>query len=1126
MRIAFDATAILDPMSKNRGIGNYSTRQFATMIETDLKNEYFFFNLFDNDFSLKELLDAGNVTECSFYTGKHQFLLKDKRYKRVIGDIVKKFVEENRIDVFYITSPFNSHGLLYYEDWLLDCKTVAIVYDIIPYVMKNHYLGDKTTYKWYMQCIDMLRWTDQIQVISQSVKDDLVSYLNFDADKIKVIWGAVDKKFHEIAVESALREKLFRKFGINGSYVMCTGGDDERKNIAALIEAYAALPKDILAKYQLVIVCKLSRQAVQRYTEMADRLKVADRLVLTNFVSDEELLYLYNLADLMAFPSTYEGFGLPVVEAWACGTPVLTSDNSSLVQIAGDGAVIVDPHSIKDITQGLRYALSECDLPSLLEKGKKRLSLFQWEKVAASSIEGLSQIYDPVTDHSPVEKASIAFFTPLPPIQSGISDYSVDILEALQLYYDIDIYIDKGYTPNVSFASGINIYPHKAFAQNASRYKEIIYQAGNSTYHLYMYEYIQKYPGIVVLHDYNMHSVLAHNALSGIKQDYALYRKYLLEDYSSDEVDRYIQKLQNCQCGYYIHEWETNGVVTNYAKKIIVHSFDAKQKLLHKNIAANVKQIWSFAKLSPTPSDVERKQLKENFGYSDSNIIFAAFGHIHDTKRALPILKAFRRIAAGHPQARMIYVGKLAEELKSAFNTFLSENKLTDVVKVTGYTSLEDFKAYMDITDVCLNLRYPYNGETSASLIRNLAKGNLVIVNDIGSFGELPADICIRLPNAADMSENEEIEQIYCAMSSVFDLPEKYELLKGNAAVFARRYLDVEKAAREYRAYIEAANYHSISEDMLQEIAQTIDQGVDASKEIRLLSKTLTWLKEPDKQCGGAHYNLSRVCRERDFTEMESFIRVLPPLQEVYPDLGIPKGITHRKVWEWAFIYATLEKNHMLQAGKKGLGFAVGGEPLPALFAGLGCKILASDYWEKEENEWVHNGQNLQGDLENLNKWGLCPPDVFHKNVSMANIDMNNLPTDLKEFDFCWSSCAVEHLGDLQKGKDFLYNHINLLRRGGIAVHTIEFNTSSDEQTIESGDTVLFRKKDIEEIAARLRSSGCRIICDFTYGLLPGDLFVDRIPYYSTDTHYHLHLDIGGYDCTSYGLILQKIQDV
>lgn len=852
MRIAFDATAILDAMSKNRGIGNYSTSQFTHIVNSDKDNEYFFLNLFDDTFSIRDYLDDGvNVTECALYMGKGQFLLQDKGYERLVGDIIQKFIAENDIDIFYITSPFNSRNFLYQEAWFANCKTIAIVYDIIPYVMKKHYLSDKTTCKWYMQCIDMLRWVDELQVISQSVKDDLISYLKFDADKIRVIWGAVDKKYCEIDVDASQRQTLFQKFGISGKYIMCTGGDDERKNIAGLIEAYAALPKDIRDNFQLVIVCRLSKEAVQRYTEMAERLKIAGRLILTNFVSNEELLCLYNLATLMAFPSVYEGFGLPVVEAWACGTPVLTSNNSSLVQIAGDGAITVDPHDTGDITRGLKYALTECDLQLLLDKGRKRLGLFQWERVAAASIEGFKHLYsaDDGTADAP-GKPAIAFFTPLPPVQSGISDYSVDIINSLRQYYQIDVYIDKGYTASAKFEAGVTVASHKAFEQNASKYKEIIYQVGNSVYHLYMYEYIKKYPGIVVLHDYNMHSVLVHNALGGLTQDYKLYQSYLLEDYDSDEVAKYIRKLQSGQCGYYIHEWECNGVVTNYAKKIIVHSFDAKQKLLMKNISNNVRQIWSFARRSERLSDAAGKILKRQRGYGEDDIIFAAFGHVHETKRALPILKAFKRLSENYPKAKLLYVGKLAEQLKTAFHTAISESGLSDLVKVTGYTSLEDFDTYMDMADVCLNLRYPYNGETSASLVRNLMKGNLVIVNDIGSFGELPDDICIKLPDVACMSEDEEIEQIYHAMTSVFKAPEKCEALRKNAAAFSADRLDVEKAAREYRAYIEAPAYCSVSESILQEIAQSVGTNTDPgsiSTEAAQIAKTLTWLKETEQ---------------------------------------------------------------------------------------------------------------------------------------------------------------------------------------------------------------------------------------------------------------------------------------
>lgn len=1120
MKIAFDATAILGPMSKNRGIGNYSLSQFTTILKLDKENEYFFFNLFEEDYRLADYLETpGNLEEFQLYSGPNQLLLHDKEYKSVVGEIVKKYIDEYDIDVFCITSPFDSHNVMYEKEWFAKCKVAAIVYDIIPYVMKSHYLADKNTYNWYMECIDMLRWVDEIQVISQSVKDDLISYLKFEEEKISVIWGAVDDRYCEIEVDESAKKEICNKFGIDSDYIMCTGGDDERKNLAGLIESYSALPSEVIKKYQLVIVCKLSKEAVIRYSQMASNLGIEGRLVLTNFVSNEELLILYNLATLMAFPSVYEGFGLPVVEAWACGTPVLTSNNSSLVQIAGDGAIIVNPKDKKDITRGLNYALTECDLGELLRKGQKQLELFRWDRVAQASIASFNKLRDRLCEKAiSASTGKIAFFAPLPPLESGISDYSVDIIKALSSYYAIDVYIDEGYKPQVAFGENVKIFVHNEFEAKAKVYKEIIYQVGNSTFHLYMYEYIRKHPGIVVIHDYNMHGVLVHHALS-MKNDYRLYERYLSEDYNKEEIKDYIQKLQNGQCGYKISEWEMNGIVSNYAKKLIVHSFDAKEKLLRKDISRNVKQIWSFVNIEEQLTDAARDELKQKKGYAEDCVLFAAFGHIHETKRAIPILQAFARLVKEYDNVRMIYVGKLADSVASSFKETMKYNRLEDVVKVTGYTSLEEFEDYIRATDVCLNLRYPYNGETSASLVRNLAMGNFVITNNIGSFGEIPEDVCVKLSNVATITPEEEVEQIYTAMKTYLEERETCEQIRVNAKKFAIEKLDVQKAAKEYADFIEESNMQVVNEQLLCSLAGRAVEAGASSNEFEGLAKTLTWLKEkveiPALLCE------SKICVEDDFKIYEPYIAWLPDLQRVYPKFEIPQGSIHRKIWEWAFITATLDKCGMLRAGKRGLAFAVGMEPLPSIFASKGCEILATDYFE-QHNRWMETGQNLQGNLELLNQYGLCDETEFKEKVSIKNVDMNNISNELCDFDFCWSSCAVEHLGTLELGKQFFYEHLKVLKPGGIAVHTIEYNVHSDKATIEEGETVLFRKCDVEEIASHLRKHGCEVICSFKMGTQQGDLYVDEAPYYTHNPKYHLHLNIGGYDCTSYGIVIRK----
>lgn len=238
----------------------------------------------------------------------------------------------------------------------------------------------------------------------------------------------------------------------------------------------------------------------------------------------------------------------------------------------------------------------------------------------------------------------------------------------------------------------------------------------------------------------------------------------------------------------------------------------------------------------------------------------------------------------------------------------------------------------------------------------------------------------------------------------------------------------------------------------------------------------------------------------------------------------IPKDILHRKSWEYAYIALVLQERKMLTDGKKGLGFAVGTEPLPAYFASKGCMILATDLASGDENaeSWIGTGQNAGGDVTVLNTNGICSESIFKKNVKYQNLDMNNIGDDISGYDFCWSSCAIEHVGSLEKSKMFLKNMLKILKPGGIAVHTTEYNLSSEEETIFNGDSVIYRKKDIVEISDWLKLQGHKIDLDLSLGKKEGDLFTDQPPYYQINKRYHLRLNIGGYDSTSIGLIIEK----
>ena len=228
----------------------------------------------------------------------------------------------------------------------------------------------------------------------------------------------------------------------------------------------------------------------------------------------------------------------------------------------------------------------------------------------------------------------------------------------------------------------------------------------------------------------------------------------------------------------------------------------------------------------------------------------------------------------------------------------------------------------------------------------------------------------------------------------------------------------------------------------------------------------------------------------------------------------------HRKMWEWLFISEALRERGLLAPGRAGLGFGVGQEPLVALFAAEGCELVATDQpheaavasgWTASEVEWA-------GGLDELNTHGLCPDEDFGRRVRFRPVDMTAIPADLRGFDFTWSSCALEHLGTLGAGADFVMTSMECLRPGGVAVHTTEYLVASNDETVEAGGTVFYRRRDIEALVERLRRAGHAIDVDFTLGATPEDLHVDVAPY----TDVHLRTRLGGYETTSLALVITK----
>jgi SAM-dependent methyltransferase len=229
----------------------------------------------------------------------------------------------------------------------------------------------------------------------------------------------------------------------------------------------------------------------------------------------------------------------------------------------------------------------------------------------------------------------------------------------------------------------------------------------------------------------------------------------------------------------------------------------------------------------------------------------------------------------------------------------------------------------------------------------------------------------------------------------------------------------------------------------------------------------------------------------------------------------------HRKLWEFVYICQAAYERGLLREGSRGLGFGVGQEPLSAYFASQGCRITGTDMEPEAAADigWVQTAEHAAG-KEALRMPGLCTDPQFDANVEFRFADMNHVPSDLEGYDFCWSACALEHLGSIEHGLAFIQRSLDCLKPGGFAIHTTEFNLSSNEETVAEGGTVLFRRKDMEELARRVAAAGHIMTpLNFDPGYGEVDRYIDVAPYRNEP---HLKLALWGYAVTSIGLVIQK----
>jgi glycosyltransferase involved in cell wall biosynthesis len=342
MKVAIDATP-LETGHKKRGIGIYTKNLIETLRKVDKDNEYI---LFTRGQELPEV----------------------------------DLIHYPYFDLFFLTLPlFKKY------------PTVVTIYDVIPLIFWREFNpGFRAALKFQIQKFS-LKNVARIITISQCSKKDIQKYLSVPADKIDVTYLAADSIFKPIDNKEKLEETR-KKYNLPQKFILYVGDVNYNKNLPRLFEAMAQV------SVSLVIVGEAAKNEklpeVRVLMKLAKKLSIEKQILRLGFVSDSDLVTIYNLAACYIQPSLYEGFGLPVLEAMACGTPVVCSNISSLPEIAGETAVYVDPESAESVASGIEKILrcpradyETIDYETMKKKFQEHAKKFSWEKTARDTIK-------------------------------------------------------------------------------------------------------------------------------------------------------------------------------------------------------------------------------------------------------------------------------------------------------------------------------------------------------------------------------------------------------------------------------------------------------------------------------------------------------------------------------------------------------------------------------------------------------------------------------------------------------------------------------------------------------------------------------------------------------------------
>ncbi|MGB9456055.1 MAG: glycosyltransferase [Bryobacteraceae bacterium] len=437
----------------------------------------------------------------------------------------------------------------------------------------------------------------------------------------------------------------------------------------------------------------------------------------------------------------------------------------------------------------------------------------------------------------------VAFFSPLPPERSGIADYSEALLEPLRHLAEVEVF---------SQAS-------QPF--DAARFDIALYQMGNNRCHVFVYEAALRCPGVVAMHESNLHHLMTELTIR--RGDWDGYVREC--EYAGGAAAReFAERVRMLETGPDYEGLPMTRRLLEHARGIIVHSRFMESEIRAAGFAGPVAVIPHGAWIPPG----DRNRFRERLGLDEAVPLIGIFGFLKPYKRIAESLRAFHRLLRLAPEAKMILVGEPHPDLP--LEGMIRSLGLSAAVRLVGFAPIEDFTGYLSACDIVINLRYPTVGESSGTLLRAMGLGKAALISEVGSFREFPDDVCLRVPVGAG-----EEDTIFEYLNLLVSRPEVAQALGARARDYVAQQCSWPAVAKRYARFLEAVaeGREWKAEEPVCSCAQAADQAGPAGQAKDLLpQEAITpYLR------GWAVDEESAGYLEKHQTRLEKTLALVPP---------------------------------------------------------------------------------------------------------------------------------------------------------------------------------------------------------------------------------------------------------